>query len=112
MLAGGRARGAVSVPERFERGVRRHRPVEGQVLVDATDGNTAQLIRGSAGQITRAFAQPLGGAAVPAIQTATRPWFNPGREPRKIYGPGFLVLGLSLFPTVPAALAMLRVGEH
>src|SRR5436309_7029991 len=112
MLAGGRARAAVIIPEHFEREIRRHRPVEAQVLVDATDGNTAQLIRGSAGQITRAFAQPLGGAAVPAIQTATRLWFNPGREPRKFYGPGFLVLGLSIFPTVLAALAMSREGEQ
>ena len=54
----------------------------------------------------------LGGAPVPAIQTATRLWFNPGREPRKFYGPGFLVLGLSIFPTVLAALAMSREGEQ
>src|SRR2546428_515084 len=112
MLARGRARAAVIIPEHFEREIRRHRPVEAQVLVDATDGNTAQLIRGSAGQITRAFARPLGGATVPAIQTATRLWFNPGREPRKFYGPGFLVLGLSIFPTVLAALAMSREGEQ
>src|SRR6266704_2715598 len=112
MLARGRARAAVIIPEHFEREIRRHRPVEAQVLVDATDGNTAQLIRGSAGQITRAFARPLGGATVPAIQTATRLWFNPGREPRKFYGPGFLVLGLSIFPTVLAALAMSRAGEQ
>src|SRR5438876_914348 len=65
MLARGRARAAVIIPEHFEREIRRHRPVEAQVLVDATDGNTAQLIRGSAGQITRAFARPLGGAAIP-----------------------------------------------
>src|SRR2546430_16157029 len=96
MLARGRARAAVIIPEHFEREIRRHRPVEAQVLVDATDGNTAQLIRGSAGQITRAFAQPLGGAAVPAIQTATRLWVNPRPEPRKIYGPGLPVLGLSI----------------
>src|SRR5204862_123917 len=112
MLAGGRARAAVIIPEHFEREIRRHRPVEAQVLVDATDGNTAQLIRGSAGQITRAFAQPLGGATVPAIQTATRLWFNPGREPRKFYGPGFLVLGLSIFPPLLAALAMSKEGEQ
>ena len=112
MLARGRARAAVIIPEHFEREIRRHRPVEAQVLVDATDGNTAQLIRGSAGQITRAFARQLGGAPTPAIQTATRLWFNPGREPRKFYGPGFLVLGLSIFPTVIAALAMSREGEQ
>jgi ABC-2 type transport system permease protein len=112
MLARGQARAAVIIPEHFEREIRRRRPVEAQVLVDATDGNTAQLVRGSAGQITREFARQLGGAPAPAIQTATRLWFNPGRAPRKFYGPGFLVLGLSIFPTVLAALAMSREGEQ
>ena len=112
MLAAGRARAAVIVPEHFEREIRRARPVEAQVLVDATDGNTAQLIRGSATQVTRAFARQVPGAPVPMIETATRLWFNPGRESRKFYGPGFLVLGLSIFPTVLAALAMSREGEQ
>jgi ABC-2 type transport system permease protein len=49
---------------------------------------------------------------VPAVRTATRLWFNPGREPRKFYGPGMLVLALSIFPTVLAALAMSREGEQ
>ena len=112
MLAGGRARAAVIIPEHFEREVRRGRPVVAQVLVDATDGNTAQIIRGSAGQVTRAFARHVPGSPVPSVQTATRLWFNPGRESRKFYGPGFLVLGLSIFPTVLAALAMSREGEQ
>ncbi|HEY3101490.1 MAG TPA: ABC transporter permease [Methylomirabilota bacterium] len=112
MLAAGRARAALVIPEHFERELRRRRPVLTQLLVDATDGNTAKIIRGSAGQVTSAFARQLAGAPVPAIQTATRLWFNPGREPRKFYGPGFLVLGLSIFPTVLAALAMSREGEQ
>ena len=112
MLARGTARAAIIIPEHFEREIRRHRPVVAQVLVDATDGNTAQLIRGSAGQITRAFARQLGSTPAPAIETATRLWFNPGRAPQKFYGPGFLVLGMSIFPTVIAALAMSREGEQ
>src|SRR6185503_13459317 len=112
MLARGQARAAVIIPAHFEREIRRHRPVEAQVLVDATDGNTARLIRGSAAQITRAFAQQIGSTPAPAVQTATRLWFNPGREPRKFYGPGFLVLTLSIFPTVLSALAMSREGEQ
>lgn len=112
MLARGQARAAVIIPEHFEREIRRRRPVEAQVLVDATDANTAQLIRGTAAQITREFARQLGSAPSPAIHTATRLWFNPGREPQKFYGPGFLVLGLSIFPTVLAALAMSREGEQ
>ena len=113
MLDRGRTRAAVIIPQHFEREIRRGRPVETQILVDATDGNTARLTRGNAGQITRAFAQQVGPArTAPLIQTATRLWFNPGREPRKFYGPGFLVLGLSIFPTVLVALAMSREGEQ
>jgi ABC-2 type transport system permease protein len=112
MLAAGRARAALIVPEHFERELRRHRPVQTQLLVDATDGNTAKIVRGTAGQVTNAFARQWGGAPAPVIQTATRLWFNPGRDPRKFYGPGFLVLGLSIFPTVLAALAMSREGEQ
>ncbi len=121
MLDWGATRAALIIPEHFERQIRRGRPAEAQVLVDATDGNTARLTRGSAGAITRAFAQQLAqtgtGATIQTatgatIQTATRLWFNPGREPGKFYGPGFLVLGLSIFPTVIAALAMSREGEQ
>jgi ABC-2 type transport system permease protein len=103
----------VIIPEHFGREIRRGRPVVAQLLVDATDANTALLTRGGAGQVSRAFADRLGPAvAAPAIRTATRLWFNPGREARKFYGPGFLVLGLSIFPTVLAALAMSREGEQ
>lgn len=112
LLARGRVRAALIIPEHFERDVRRRRPTEAQLLVDATDGNTAQLVRGSAGQVTRAFARDVGGVGAPPIETATRLWFNPGRDPQKFYGPGFLVLGLSIFPTVLAALAMSREGEQ
>jgi ABC-2 type transport system permease protein len=113
MLDRGRARAALVIPERFAREIHRGRTAEVQLLVDATDANTALLTRGSAVQVTRAFARQLGPPNVaPAISTATRLWFNPGREPRKFYGPGFLVLGLSIFPTVLAALAMSREGEQ
>ncbi len=113
MLDRGSIRAALIIPGHFEREIRRGRPTEAQVLVDATDGNTAKLTRGNAGQITRAFSRQLARDGTTAtIQTSTRLWFNPGRESRKFYGPGFLVLGLSIFPTVIAALAMAREGEQ
>jgi ABC-2 type transport system permease protein len=111
-LAAGRARAALIIPEHFARDVRRGRGAEAQLLVDATDTNTALLVRGGAGQITRAFARELGTGPVGSVRTATRLWFNPGREPRKFYGPGMFVLALSIFPTVLAALAMSREGEQ
>ena len=113
MLAGGRIRAAVIIPEHFAREIRRGRPVQTQVLVDATDGNTARLTRGGAGQVTDAFVRRIAPtSASPPILTATRLWFNPGRESRKFYGPGFMVLALSIFPPVLAALAMSREGEQ
>lgn len=112
-LAGGTARGAVIIPPHFARDVRRGAVAESQILVDATDTNTALLVRGGAAAITQAFARQLGaGAPPPAIGAATRLWFNPGREPKKFYGPGMFVLALSIFPTVLAALAMSREGEQ
>ena len=113
MLDRGRVRAALIIPERFAREIQRGRTAEAQLLVDATDANTALLARGSAAQVTRAFGRQLRPPdAALAITTATRLWFNPGRDPRKFYGPGFLVLGLSIFPTVLAALAMSREGEQ
>jgi len=113
-LALGRARAALVIPEHFARDVRRERSAQTQLIVDATDTNTALLTRGGASQITRAFARDVAGAVRPAVlvRTSTRLWFNPGREPGKFYGPGFFVLALSIFPPLLAALAMAREGEQ
>src|SRR5262245_29982623 len=112
-LASGRARAALIIPEHFARDVHRGRPAEGQLLVDATDTNTALIARGGAGQVTRAFARDLSGGPTPVlISTATRLWFNPGRDPRKFYGPGMFVLALSIFPPLLAALGMARESEQ
>jgi ABC-2 type transport system permease protein len=112
-LAAGRARAALIIPEHFAREIYRRRPAESQLVVDATDTNTALIARGAAGQVTRAFAREVGGApSATLIRSATRLWFNPGREPRKFYGPGMFVLALSIFPPLLAALGMAREGEQ
>ena len=109
----GQARAALVIPEHFARDVLRGRPAETQLLVDATDTNTALLTRGGAQGVTRAFAEDLGlTSSTAGVQTRTRLWFNPGREPRKFFGPGMFVLGLSIFPPLLAALAMAREGEQ
>ncbi|MGH7357530.1 MAG: ABC transporter permease, partial [Candidatus Rokuibacteriota bacterium] len=99
VLAGGQARAALIIPEHFDREIRRGRRTEAQLLVDATDSNTALLVRGGARLVTQAFTRQLGlDGPGPAVETATRLWFNPGRDPKKFYGPGMLVLALSIFP--------------
>jgi ABC-2 type transport system permease protein len=101
------ARAALVIPEHFGRDMARGRNTEVQLLVDATDANTARLVQGYAGQIISNY-RP---AAAP-MKADIRLWFNPGRESRKFYGPGVLVMGISMFPALLAALAMSKEGEQ
>jgi drug efflux transport system permease protein len=106
------ARAALIIPPQFERNLKRGQTVELQWLVDGTDANTANVMRGKAAAITQSFSaqiQPV--TASPAIQPRIRYWFNPGREDLKYFGPGVLAFGMAMFPTLLAALALSREGE-
>ncbi|MGB8510361.1 MAG: ABC transporter permease [Pyrinomonadaceae bacterium] len=110
-----RARAAIVIPEHFGRDLERGLNTEVQILIDATDANTANIMRGDATALTQSFIaslRPPGAGARPAIKAETRLWFNPGRESRKYIGPGILAVGLALFPPLLAALAMSREGEQ
>lgn len=106
------ARAALIIPPQFERDLRRGRNAEVQWLIDGTDANTANVMRGKAAAITQAFtAQIQPDVAPPAIKPQIRYWFNPGREDLKYFGPGVLAFGMALFPPLLAALALSREGE-
>ncbi|MCB1025703.1 MAG: ABC transporter permease [Acidobacteria bacterium] len=111
-----RARAAIIIPENFERDLTRGRNAETQVLVDASDANTANVMRGSATAVIQSFSNSLSrsSSAVrnPPIKLNTRLWFNPGRESRMYIVPSMLAVGLALFPPLLAALAMSREGEQ
>lgn len=109
------AKAALIIPEHFERDVLRGHNTEVQILVDATEPNTANIMRGSLSALTNNFLQqalPPNLRMRPAIKAVPRLWFNPGRDSKKFYGPGNFVLGLSMFPPLLAALAMAREGEQ
>jgi ABC-2 type transport system permease protein len=107
------ARAVLIIPKRFGRDMARGTKTPIQVLVDASDANTARLIDGYTSQITNAFNTANGGAAKPMpVQAAIRFWYNPGLSSMKFYGPGVFVLALSLFPPMLATLAMAREGEQ
>jgi ABC-2 type transport system permease protein len=101
------ARAVLVIPEYFGRDMARGQNTEVQLLVDATDANTAKLVQGYASQIVSNY-RP---AALP-VKTDIRLWFNPGRESNKFYGPGVFVMGISMFPPLLAALAMSKEGEQ
>src|SRR5256712_1084501 len=112
VLARNEARAALIIPPQFERDLRRGQNVEVQWLIDGTDANTANVMRGKAAAITQAFTAQIQPATIqPAIKPLIRYWFNPGREDLKYFGPGVLAFGLAMFPPLLAALALSREGE-
>src|SRR5260370_36353857 len=112
-LAANVARAVVIIPAHFGRDIARGVNSPVQLLVDASDANTAKLISGYATQITTAYNRQTAGAAQAGpVQTAVRLWYNPGLSSKKFYGPGVFVLGISMFPPLLAALAMAKEGEQ
>src|SRR6202451_3375951 len=111
-LTANAAHGALIIPEHFGRDMARGVNSPVQLLVDASDANTAKLISGYAGEITAAYNQRRMGSSQPQlVQAAIRLWFNPGRSSKKFFSPGIFVLGLSMFPPLLASLAMAKEGE-
>ncbi|HQR40307.1 MAG TPA: ABC transporter permease [Blastocatellia bacterium] len=113
-IENGTARAAIIIPEHFERDVLRGTGADVQMLVDAGDANTANLIRGASAALSQAFNRDLAAASGhgPPINVETRLWYNPGRKSTDFMGPGMLAVGLALFAPLLAALSMSREGEQ
>jgi len=112
-LTSNAARGALIIPEHFGRDMTRAGNSPVQLLVDASDANTAKLISGYVGEIVRAYNErAMGSSQRQLVQAAIRLWYNPGRSSKKFFGPGIFVLGLSMFPPLLAALAMAKESEQ
>jgi ABC-2 type transport system permease protein len=107
------ARAVLIIPRHFGRDIARGVASPVQLLVDASDSNTAKLVSGDAAAVVQAYNDSTAGAANPApVQAAIRLWYNPGESSKKFYGPGIFVLGISMFPTLLATLAMAKEGEQ
>ncbi len=108
------ARGALVIPRDFGRDLARGIDAPVQLLVDGSDANTARLLGGYASGVTRSFnaSHRLGGGRQPSVQTAIRFWYNPSLSSKRFYGPGIVVMSLSMFPPLLATLAMAKEGER
>ena len=106
------ARAVIVIPEHFARDLERGLSPDVQWLIDGTDANTANSIRGNAAALTQAFNSRYVSNSAPAIQPRIRYWFNPGQSSDKYIGPGIFAVGLALFPPLLVALAMSREGEQ
>ena len=112
-LISNKARAVLIIPQHFGRDLARGTATKVQMLVDASDANTAKLTSGYATRIVQAYNTNINPSAnTSPVQTAIRLWFNPGLSSKKFYGPGVFVLGISMFPPLLAALAMAKEGEQ
>ena len=108
-----KARGALIIPRDFGRRIARGENADLQIMIDASDGNTASIVSGDAAQIINAFNADNAQASHPLpVTAAIRLWYNPSRSSQKFYGPGIFVMAMSIFPPLLATLAMSKEGEQ
>jgi ABC-2 type transport system permease protein len=113
VIARGRARAIVVIPPDFSRQIKSHHPTSIQVLVDGTDVNNARVIQNSIRGVTNFFLRPHALQPTQAQVTAkVRLWFNPGRQESLYIVPGIYGVILWVFPSMLAAIAMVREKEQ
>ncbi len=102
------------IPPEFSRDLqRRGRKAQAQVLVDGTDANTANLVRGYAQATTNTFVENLQpSTSRTPLSLQTRLWYNPGLQSLKYIGPGAIAITVTLFPCLLAGLAMAKEREQ
>lgn len=113
LLDKGKVSAGLIIPPEFSRDLsRRGREAQVQILVDGTDANTANLVRGYARATTNAFVNNLRSSNPTAVSVQSRLWYNPGLETLKYIGPGAVAMALTLFPPLLAGLAMAKEREQ
>ena len=103
------ARGAVVIPENFQRDFYAGKTVEVQWIIEGTQLKTAGKVKAGAVGVTNyvmSRLRPPGGS--PPIQPKVRYWFNPGKRGEHYYAPGAFVIGIALFTPLMAALSFSR----
>lgn len=108
----GYAKAGLIIPPEFSRELRQGHTASVQVFVDATDVNNARVMKNSVIGTINGFLQD--NRLVPdnlPVVASTRLWFNPGRKESLYVVPGALAVVLWIFPSLLAALAMVREKE-
>lgn len=118
VLAEGRVRGALIVRDDYSQNLSRTAqwPAQAQLLVDATDPNTARLLEGYVsgalqvwleGQATEKRQRPAGG-----IDLQYRDWFNPELRSADFIVPGIIAMVMTMAGTLLTAGSVSREWEH
>jgi ABC-2 type transport system permease protein len=91
----------IEIDAGFAQALRKGQPAPVQVIVDATNSNSALIAAGYVSQIAAGFAQqvqqdriasitPQWIAVVPSVQLEQRPWYNPDLRSRWFFVPGII----------------------
>ncbi|HEY3217334.1 MAG TPA: ABC transporter permease [Candidatus Eisenbacteria bacterium] len=117
---GGRARAAIVIPEDFARSLKRGRPTQVQVLVDATDPTASQsaigaaLLVGQRSNVEMVLSGLGAGARLDRLplDVRVRPLYNPALKSALFIVPGIIGMILSNILIVITAMAIVREREH
>jgi len=117
----GRATVALVMPRDFAAGVTTNRPQRVQVLVDASDSNTATIALGYANTIVQSYAQGLaleyihrtGGRTVEMpLDVRPRVWFNADMQSKNFIVPGLIAVIMMVIAAMLTSLTIAREWER
>jgi ABC-2 type transport system permease protein len=109
----GKAQAAIIIPPEFSRKFKAGHASPVEVLIDGTDVNNARVIKNSILATTLFFQDTLKyGNSASLIDPEVRIWFNPGRKEPLYVVPGAIGVILWIYPSLLAALAMVREKEQ
>jgi drug efflux transport system permease protein len=117
-IGAGRARAVLVIPESYARDLKRGRPTQLQVLVDATDptsSNTAigaALLVGQRQNLEILTSRIGGGFSTAPVDVRVRPLYNPALDSVLFIVPGIIGMILSNILIVTTAMAVVREREH
>lgn len=108
------AKATLIIPPDFAQSLKAHRPVTVQAIVDGSDVNNARVIQNGIRATNQFFLRT--NHLVPAadqqpIRAQIRLWFNPGRKESLYIVPGIFGVIFWVFPSMLAAIAMVREKE-
>lgn len=122
LIASAVVRAGVVIPPDFSRRLTGGEPATVQILVDGTFPSRALIASGYIGAIDAQFgANQLAGylerrgritASVVPVSVEGRVWFNPSLETKNSLVPGLMVISLMFYPSLLAALVVVREKER
>jgi ABC-2 type transport system permease protein len=113
ILDAGNVRAVIVIPPGTQAALAAGRPAPIQSLVDATDVVNAltikQILTAACAFVGATYAPP---SALPAVALHERIWFNPGGDEALFIVPGVYAVILAMYPTILAAIVMVRDKER